>query len=119
MISFELVVVAELGGETVLAVAQLLLLALHLGNLVSQVGEIGRALLRARGLWTAFGETGWAPRPRTDRLAPKPGATPPLRDALFARAAKHHTDSAARRADYLTPPIVAKIRAASVFVFSY
>lgn len=68
--------------------------------------------LRSRGLWAEFGASGWAPRSRGERLNPSAAAPAPLRDDLFGRAAKHHTNSARRRDDYLTPDILAKIRAA-------
>ena len=69
-------------------------------------------LLRALGLWEDFGSHGWAERPTKERFKPDPNAPAPLRDELFARSAKHHTNSGNRKAGYLTPEILAKIRAA-------
>ena len=74
--------------------------------------EHAETWLRAAGLWDAHGAHGWAARDRRERIKPTPGAPPPLRDEMFARSAKHHTNSDRRKAAYLTPDVVAKIRKA-------
>jgi hypothetical protein len=41
---------------------------------------------------------------------PKPSDSIPVRDSLFAQKAKHSTNADARKASYLTPPILRKLR---------
>ena len=41
---------------------------------------------------------------------PKPSDSIPVRDSLFAQKAKHSTNANARKASYLTPSILSKLR---------
>ena len=41
---------------------------------------------------------------------PKPSDSIPVRDSLFAQKAKHSTNADARKASYLTPSILSKLR---------
>lgn len=68
-------------------------------------------LLRSLGLWDEYGAAGWGHRDKRKRLLPKPGDRVPVRDGLFAQKAKHSTHAEQRKAEYLTPPILAKLRA--------
>ena len=68
--------------------------------------------LRSAKLWDDFGSSGWAQRPRRERFYPKPDDPVPLRDEMFARSAKHHTNSESRKDKYFTPEILHKIRVA-------
>ena len=67
-------------------------------------------LLRSLNLWDAYGSKGWGHRDKRHRLMPKPSDSIPVRDSLFAQKAKHSTNADARKASYLTPSILSKLR---------
>ena len=67
-------------------------------------------LLRSLNLWDAYGSEGWGHRDKRQRLMPKPSDSIPVRDSLFAQKAKHSTNADARKASYLTPSILSKLR---------
>ena len=74
-------------------------------------------LLRSLNLWDAYGSSGWGHRDKRQRLMPKPSDSIPVRDSLFAQKAKHSTNADARKASYLTPSILSKLR--EIYVMDY
>ena len=61
-------------------------------------------------LWAASLPKVGATATSAQRLMPKPSDVVPVRDSLFAQKAKHSTNADARKASYLTPSILSKLR---------